>query len=50
MKRYFVIGRDPQADINIPDETDVVSRHHAVLEVGRDGKYFIIDQSQNVFP
>ena len=47
MKRYFVIGRDPQADINIPDETDVVSRHHAVLEVGRDGKYFIIDQSQN---
>ncbi len=47
MKRYFTIGRDLQSDIVLNDETDVVSRRHAILEVGRNGKYFITDQSRN---
>lgn len=47
MKRYFTIGRDLQSDIVLNDDSDVASRRHAVLEVGRNGKYFITDQSQN---
>ncbi len=47
MKRYFTIGRDVQSDIVLNDETDVVSRRHAILEVGRNGRYFITDQSRN---
>ncbi len=47
MKRYFTIGRDLQSDIVLNDDSDVVSRRHAVLEVGRNGKYFITDQSRN---
>lgn len=47
MKRYFTIGRDLQSDIVLNDDSDIVSRRHAVLEVGRNGKYFITDQSRN---
>ena len=47
MKRYFTIGRDLQSDIVLNDDTDIVSRRHAILEVGRNGKYFITDESQN---
>lgn len=47
MKRYFTIGRDLQSDIVLNDDSDIVSRRHAILEVGRNGKYFITDESQN---
>ena len=47
MKKILTIGRDAQCDICINDSTDVVSRNHAILEIGKNGKYFIIDQSRN---
>ncbi len=47
MKRVLTIGRDDSCDIHINDNTDVVSRHHAIVEVGRFGKYYIVDQSRN---
>lgn len=47
MKKILTIGRDAQCDICINDSTDVVSRNHAILEIGRNGKYFIVDQSRN---
>lgn len=47
MKRVLTIGRDESCDIHINDNTDVVSRHHAFVEVGRFGKYYIVDQSTN---
>lgn len=46
MKKVYTIGRDPQSDIVINDNTDVVSRLHATIRI--DGsKMFLIDQSQN---
>ena len=46
MKKIYTIGRDPQSDIVINDNTDVVSRLHATIRI--DGKkMFLIDQSQN---
>lgn len=46
MKKIYTIGRDPQNDIVINDNTDVVSRLHATIRI--DGsKMFLIDQSQN---
>lgn len=47
MKKFLTIGRNPACDICIPDSTDVVSREHAILEIGRGGKYFLIDKSRN---
>lgn len=47
MKKILTIGRNPECDICIPDSTDVVSREHAVLKIGRCGKYFLIDKSRN---
>ncbi len=47
MKKFLTIGRDTQCDICINDSTDVVSRNHAILEIGSNGKYFITDQSRN---
>lgn len=47
MKRVLTIGRDYSSDIHINDHTDIVSRNHAVIEVGLFGKYYIIDQSRN---
>ena len=46
-KRIYTIGRDPQCDIWLQDSTDVASRNHAILEVGKGGKYFLTDQSRN---
>ena len=46
MKKIYTIGRDPQSDILINDNSDVVSRLHATIRI--DGsKMFLIDQSQN---
>ncbi len=46
MKKVYTIGRDPQSDIVINDNTDIVSRLHATIRI--DGnRMFLIDQSQN---
>lgn len=47
MKRKLLIGRDSQCDIRINDDSDTSSRQHALLEVERNGKYFITDMSLN---
>lgn len=46
MKTY-TIGRDLSSDIVINDQTDVVSRRHAVLSVGNRGKMTLTDLSSN---
>lgn len=46
MKKVYTIGRDPQSDIIINDNTDVVSRLHATIRI-EGCKMFLIDQSQN---
>ena len=47
MKKIYTIGRDPQCDIVIPDDTDVISRLHATLRIDDRGGYYLIDQSRN---
>ncbi len=47
MKKFLTIGRNPACDICIPDSSNVVSREHAVLEIGKGGKYYLIDKSRN---
>jgi predicted component of type VI protein secretion system len=46
MKSYS-IGRDMGCDIVMNDNTDVISRRHAVLTVSSSGKMTITDQSSN---
>lgn len=46
MKAYS-IGREAGCDIVINDNTDVVSRRHAILTVSSTGKMTITDQSYN---
>lgn len=46
MKTYS-IGRDVNCNIVINDNTDVISRRHAVLNVDSSGKMTIVDQSRN---
>lgn len=46
MKTYS-IGRDLECDIVINDNTDVISRRHAILNVSSSGKMTILDQSSN---
>ncbi len=43
----YSIGRDPACNIVINDNTDVVSRRHAILNVYPSGKMTIVDQSHN---
>ena len=47
MKTIYSIGRDPGCDIYLYDDRNVISRTHAILKVGKGGKYFISDQSMN---
>lgn len=47
MKRFFFIGRDEQNDICIQDKSDVISRSHAIIEVGKNGVYYLTDISLN---
>lgn len=47
MKKFLLIGRDPQCDIVLSDDSDVTSRQHALLEVGKNGNYYITDKSRN---
>lgn len=45
--KVYSIGRESGCDIVINDNTDVISRRHAVLNVSPSGKMTIVDQSQN---
>lgn len=41
------IGRDMSCDIVLHDNTDVISRRHAILNITSTGKMTIVDQSHN---
>ena len=41
------IGRDQNCDIVINDNTDVISRRHAILNISSSGKITLVDQSRN---
>ena len=45
--KVYSIGREVGCDIVINDNTDVISRRHAILTVDNMGKMTITDQSQN---
>ena len=45
--KVYSIGRDQGCDIVMNDNTDVISRRHAILTVMSSGKMTIVDQSQN---
>lgn len=47
MKKIYAIGRDKSCDIVIPDNTDNISRLHATIRVGSNGKIYLMDQSLN---
>jgi serine protease Do len=46
-KASYTIGTESDNRIVIFDSTNHVSRHHAVLKLIHDGKYYIYDQSTN---
>ena len=46
-KASYTIGTELDNRIVIADATNHVSRHHAVLKLKNDGKYYIYDQSTN---
>ena len=45
--KIYSIGRDLNCNIVIDDNSDVISRRHATLNVSPSGKMTIIDQSHN---
>ena len=45
--KVYSIGREAGCDIVINDNTDVISRRHAILNVSPSGKMTIVDQSHN---
>ena len=45
--KVYSIGRDLACDIIIDDNTDVISRRHATLNVESSGKMTIVDLSHN---
>ena len=45
--KVYSIGREVGCDIVINDNTDVISRRHAILNVESSGKMTIVDQSHN---
>ena len=47
MKDVYYIGRDDSCDIVLQDDSNVISRTHAVLRIGKGGRYTISDQSMN---
>lgn len=46
-KASYTIGTESDNRIVISDSTNHVSRHHSVLKLKHDGKYYIYDQSTN---
>ena len=47
MKEVYYIGRDVSSDIVLCDDTNIISRTHAILRIGKGGKCTISDQSLN---
>lgn len=47
MKNVYYIGRDDSCDIILQDDSNIISRTHAILRVGKGCKYTISDQSMN---
>ena len=47
MKDIYYIGRDESSDIILQDDSNIISRTHAILRVCKRGKYTISDQSMN---
>lgn len=45
--KVYSIGRDAACNIVIDDNSDVISRRHAILNVAPSGKMTIVDQSHN---
>lgn len=45
--KVYSIGREVNCDIVINDQTDIISRRHAILNVSPFGKMTITDQSHN---
>lgn len=45
--KVYTIGREEGCDIVINDNTDVISRRHAVINVSSSGKMTIVDYSHN---
>jgi len=45
--KIYSIGRDLNCNIVIDDNSDVISRRHATLNVSSSGKMTIVDQSHN---
>lgn len=45
--KVYSIGREESCDIVINDNTDVISRRHAAINVSSSGKMTIVDYSQN---
>lgn len=46
-KASYTIGTESDNRIVIADSTNHVSRHHAILKLKNNGKYYIYDQSTN---
>lgn len=47
MKNIYYIGREETCDILLQDDTNLISRIHAILRVRKGGRYTISDQSMN---
>ena len=45
--KVYSIGRDAACNIVIDDNSDIISRRHAILNVAPSGKMTIVDQSHN---
>ena len=45
--KVYSIGREEGCDIVIDDNSDVISRRHAVINVTSSGKMTIVDYSHN---
>lgn len=45
--KVYSIGREAGCDIVINDNSDVISRRHAIINVTPSGKMTVVDQSQN---
>lgn len=42
-----LLGRDPSADVVLPQQDTMISRHHGKIERGQNGDWWIVDMSSN---